>query len=59
MDLKKYTETLEEELSQTKTDLHNNQVNLIDPLKNNLVGLERLIQEKDQKSKSYRRRLRK
>ncbi|CAI2387724.1 unnamed protein product [Moneuplotes crassus] len=57
--LQNYSSSLEEELKQTKLDLHNNQVNLIDPLKNNLAGLEKLIQEKDQKSRSYRRKLRK
>ena len=55
-----YSKELERELCQTKEDLENNKIHLIEPLKNRLVGIEQLIQEKEQKvRRTYRRKLRK
>lgn len=54
-----YAKELEQELQQTKNDLSQNQVNLIEPLKARLADLEGLIQEKELKAKrNYKRKLR-
>jgi len=54
-----YAKELEHELQLTKNDLHENQIQLIEPLKSRLIELESLIQEKEQKvKKQYRRKLR-
>lgn len=53
-----YAKELEEELKKTKEALHDNKVNLIDPLKNRLAELDNLIQVKEQKVKrTYKRKL--
>ncbi|CAI2368552.1 unnamed protein product [Moneuplotes crassus] len=57
--LYEYIETLESELKQTKVDLQLYKVNFLDPLKQDLNGLEKLIEQKDTRSRSYRRKYKK
>ena len=55
-----YAKQLEKELFNTKQIMHNNKVNLIDPLKQRLFELESMVHEKEQKvRKVYKKKIRK
>lgn len=46
-EFKNYAKKVEQELKKTKEILHNNQLNLIEPLQNKIQGLEKLLDEKE------------
>lgn len=60
MKLNNQVKQLQDELNNTKEILKNNQMNLIDPLQNRIVELEKLVEEKEGDiKKRYKRKLRK